>query len=206
LSLTTGLCNEEADLLVGAVGQLHGRADVALLGDGLRRGLAHRHLDLVAVGVAGRLGQLRGARQLELVLHRVPDQDGAALRVAVPDRVGLRLAQLGGGVEHALDRLLACQLPAVLASGLLRLEDAVRKMTSLNAAKFGLRDRCQLRPGAWADIAVFDPERVTDHATYSEPFRYGTGVEYVVVNGQLVLDRGKHTGARPGRALRHGRP
>jgi N-acyl-D-aspartate/D-glutamate deacylase len=93
----------------------------------------------------------------------------------------------------------------VRGRGLLRLEDAVRKMTSLNAAKLGLRDRGQLRPGAWADIAVFDPERVTDHATYSDPFRYSSGVEYVVVNGQLVLDRGKHTGARPGRALRHGR-
>ncbi len=92
----------------------------------------------------------------------------------------------------------------VRGRGLLRLEDAVRKMTSLNAAKLGLRDRGQLRPGAWADIAVFDPERVTDHATYSEPFRYSSGVEYVIVNGQLVLDRGKHTAARPGRALRHG--
>ena len=88
----------------------------------------------------------------------------------------------------------------------LRLEDAVRTMTSLSAAKLGLRDRGQLRPGAWADIAVFDPERVTDHATYTEPFRYSTGVEYVVVNGQLVLDRGKPTGARPGRALRHAAP
>jgi N-acyl-D-aspartate/D-glutamate deacylase len=94
----------------------------------------------------------------------------------------------------------------VRARGLLRLEDAVRKMTSLNAAKLGVRDRGQLRPGAWADVTVFDPERVADQATYSEPFRYSTGVEYVVVNGQLVLDRGKHTGARPGRALRHGAP
>src|SRR5947199_10760345 len=62
----------------------------------------------------------------------------------------------------------------VRGRGLLRLEDAVHKMTSLNAAKLGLRDRGQLRPGAWADLAVFDPERVTDHATYSEPFRYST--------------------------------
>jgi N-acyl-D-aspartate/D-glutamate deacylase len=88
--------------------------------------------------------------------------------------------------------------------GLLRLEDAVRKMTSLNAAKLGLRDRGQLRPGALADITLFDPERVVDRATYTEPFHYGEGVEYVIVNGQVVLDRGKHTGARPGRALRRG--
>ena len=86
---------------------------------------------------------------------------------------------------------------------LLRLEDAVRKMTSLNAAKVGLRDRGLLVPGNFADITVFDPERVIDGATYTEPFRYGEGIEYVVVNGQVVIDRGTHTGAMPGRALRH---
>jgi len=88
-------------------------------------------------------------------------------------------------------------------TGLLRLEDAVRKMTSLSAAKLGLQDRGLLRPGNWADLTVFDPEHVMDRATYAEPFHYNEGIEYVIVNGQVVLDRGKHTGARPGRALRH---
>jgi N-acyl-D-aspartate/D-glutamate deacylase len=87
---------------------------------------------------------------------------------------------------------------------LLRLEDAVRKMTSLNAAKLGLADRGLLRPGQFADVTVFDPARVIDRATYTEPFQYGEGIEYVVVNGQVVLEKGKHTGARPGRALRRG--
>ncbi|MBN9519918.1 D-aminoacylase [bacterium] len=87
--------------------------------------------------------------------------------------------------------------------GVLRLEDAVRKMTSLNAAKLGLRDRGVLSPGALADVAVFDLEKVTDRATYTAPFQYSEGIEYVVVNGQVVLDRGTHTGATPGRALRH---
>jgi N-acyl-D-amino-acid deacylase len=87
--------------------------------------------------------------------------------------------------------------------GLLRLEDAVRKMTSQNAAKLGLQDRGLLRPDQIADITLFDPERVLDRATYTEPFAYGEGIEYVIVNGQIVLDQGKHTGARPGRALRH---
>ncbi|HJT78634.1 MAG TPA: amidohydrolase family protein, partial [Gemmataceae bacterium] len=89
--------------------------------------------------------------------------------------------------------------------GLLRLEDAVRKMTSLSAAKLGLPDRGLLRPGNWADLTLFDPERVIDRATYEQPFRYSEGIEYVVVNGQVVLQHGKHTGARPGRALRRGR-
>jgi N-acyl-D-aspartate/D-glutamate deacylase len=86
----------------------------------------------------------------------------------------------------------------------LRLEDAVRKMTSLNAAKLGITDRGLLRPGNFADLTLFDPDRVIDRATYTQPFHYGEGIEYVIVNGKVVLDRGKHTGARPGRALRHG--
>jgi N-acyl-D-amino-acid deacylase len=86
---------------------------------------------------------------------------------------------------------------------MLRLEDAIRKMTSLNAAKLGIRDRGLLRAGHYADLTLFDPERVLDRSTYTDPFRYSEGIEYVLVNGQVVLDKGKHTGARPGRALRH---
>jgi N-acyl-D-aspartate/D-glutamate deacylase len=86
----------------------------------------------------------------------------------------------------------------------LRLEDAVRKMTSLNAAKLGLPDRGLLRAGNFADLTLFDPDRVADRATYEKPFQYPDGIAYVVVNGKLVIDQEKHTGARPGRALRHG--
>jgi N-acyl-D-aspartate/D-glutamate deacylase len=86
----------------------------------------------------------------------------------------------------------------------LRLEDAVRKMTSLNAAKLGIRDRGLLRAGDCADLTLFDPDRVTDRATYDKPFQYSEGIAYVIVNGKLVIDQGKHTGARPGKALRHG--
>lgn len=85
---------------------------------------------------------------------------------------------------------------------LLTLEDAVRKMTSLNAAKLGLKDRGRLQAGAFADITLFDPGRVLDKATYTEPFQNNVGIEYVIVNGQVMLDHDKHTGARPGRALR----
>lgn len=89
--------------------------------------------------------------------------------------------------------------------GVLKLEDAVRKMTSLNAAKIGLRDRGTLREGAFADVTIFDPETVIDKSTYTAPFAYSVGIEFVVVNGQVVLDRGKHTDAMPGRALRKGK-
>ena len=86
---------------------------------------------------------------------------------------------------------------------LLRLEDAIRKMTSLNANKIGLVERGVLRADAYADVTIFDPEAGIDRATDTDPFHYSDGVRFVIVNGQVVLDGGKHTGARPGRALRH---
>jgi N-acyl-D-amino-acid deacylase len=88
---------------------------------------------------------------------------------------------------------------------LLSLEDAVRKMTSLNASKLGLRDRGILRIGAYADVTVFDPVKVIDRSNYANPFQYSDGIEYVVVNGRIVLDRGQATGDRPGRTLRRRR-
>ena len=84
----------------------------------------------------------------------------------------------------------------------LKLEDAVRKMTSLNAAKIGIRDRGVLQPGTFADVTIFDPETVIDKSTYTAPFAYNVGIEYVIVNGKMVLEREKHTDAMPGRALR----
>jgi N-acyl-D-amino-acid deacylase len=84
----------------------------------------------------------------------------------------------------------------------LTLEEAIRKMTSANAAKIGILDRGILRPGMIADVTVFDAAKVIDHATYESPHQYSTGVEFVVVNGQLVLDQNRHTGARPGTILK----
>ena len=85
---------------------------------------------------------------------------------------------------------------------LLTLEHAVAKMTGVAAHALGLPDRGWLRPGAWADVVVFDPARVADRATYEEPHRYAAGVSTVVVNGQVVVDGGDHTGALPGRVIR----
>lgn len=84
----------------------------------------------------------------------------------------------------------------------LSLEEAVRKMTSANAAKIHIYDRGLLRPGMMADVTVFDAARVIDNATFEKPHQYATGIEYVVVNGAVVLDKGKHTGARPGQILK----
>jgi dihydroorotase/N-acyl-D-amino-acid deacylase len=85
---------------------------------------------------------------------------------------------------------------------LLRLEEAVRKMTSLPASRVGIRDRGILRPGMMADLTVFDPATVRDVATFEDPGHYSVGVKYVFVNGRAVVAEGKITAERPGRALR----
>jgi N-acyl-D-amino-acid deacylase len=87
----------------------------------------------------------------------------------------------------------------------LSLEEAVRKMTSAPAARLGLRDRGQLRDGWVADLVVFDPQRVRAHASYDQPRQHSEGIEHVFVGGVAVVDGGRPTGARPGRALRRGR-
>ena len=84
----------------------------------------------------------------------------------------------------------------------LRLEDAIRKMTWLNAAKLGLVDRGILRPGAFADVTLFSQQNVIDKSTYEDPFHYSQGIEWVIVNGQIVLAHGKPTGVKSGKAVR----
>jgi len=84
----------------------------------------------------------------------------------------------------------------------LSLEDAVRKMTSLPAQILGLRDRGQLREGFAADVVVFDPATVGETNSFEKPKSYAKGVDYVLVNGVVVIDKGQHTGATPGRPIR----
>jgi N-acyl-D-amino-acid deacylase len=90
----------------------------------------------------------------------------------------------------------------VRESPVITLEDAVRKMTSLPAAKHRIRDRGLLRAGAFADIVIFDPATIADVATYAEPRQYPAGIDYVIVNGKVAAERGSQTSARAGRMLR----
>jgi N-acyl-D-amino-acid deacylase len=85
--------------------------------------------------------------------------------------------------------------------GLITLEEAVRKMTSLPASRLRLSDRGLLRPGLAADVVAFDPDTVRERSTYADPNHYSQGFEYVMVNGELVVDGGKITDARPGRPI-----
>ena len=109
----------------------------------------------------------------------------------------------GGGTPHphgygAFVRVLG---QYVREEQVLDLEAAVHKMTGMNAAKLGLKNRGLLQVGMKADIAIFDAERVAGHASFQEPHRLAEGIEYVIVNGTLVIDAGNPLDARPGKVL-----
>jgi N-acyl-D-amino-acid deacylase len=82
------------------------------------------------------------------------------------------------------------------------LQEAVRRLSSLPAGNLSLEDRGRLRAGYFADIVIFDPATIADHATFEQPRQYSTGVEHVLVNGELALENGEPTSARPGRVIR----
>jgi N-acyl-D-amino-acid deacylase len=120
--------------------------------------------------------------------------DGTAVR---PDGI------LGPGKPHprfygAHARVLG---KYVREERVLTLEDAVRKMTSLAAQTLGIRERGMLREGFYADVVIFDPDRVIDKATFENPHQYAEGVQHVLVNGKVVIKDAEHTGARPGMAI-----
>jgi len=110
--------------------------------------------------------------------------------------------------EYPNPRTYGC-FPIVLAEFVraekqLRLPEAIRKMTSFPAQRLGLPDRGLLRDGFKADLVVFNPKTVKTHATREDPKHYPLGIEYVIVNGVVVIERGTNTGVLPGRALRRG--
>jgi N-acyl-D-amino-acid deacylase len=82
------------------------------------------------------------------------------------------------------------------------LQEAIRKMTALPAENLRIERRGHLQTGYFADIVVFDPDKVRDLATYENPHQYATGIIHVLVNGVQVLQNGEHTGAKPGRVVR----
>jgi N-acyl-D-amino-acid deacylase len=114
------------------------------------------------------------------------------------------IAKFGSGMPHPRAygtnaRVLGRYVNELKA---IRLEEAIRRMTSLPAQKFNLRDRGLIREGMAADVVIFDEKQVGDAATYSQPHAYSKGFAYVLVNGEVVVDQGKHTGVRSGSVLR----
>ena len=132
---------------------------------------------------------------LQLPWTSIGSDAGAALVPGEVDGLGLPHPRSYGTFPRILAKY-------VRDEGVLALAEAVRKMTSWPATRMRLHDRGVLREGAWADITVFDLARVQDLATYDEPVRFPVGIEYVLVNGEVVIeDGGRHTGARPGHVL-----
>ncbi|MHA1462087.1 MAG: amidohydrolase family protein, partial [Candidatus Heimdallarchaeota archaeon] len=82
------------------------------------------------------------------------------------------------------------------------LETAIRKMTSFSAQRLGITDRGLLKENMWADIVVFDQETVIDKATFANPHQLSVGIEYVLVNGEVVIEKGEHQSNLPGKTLR----
>ena len=120
---------------------------------------------------------------------------GAALNPGQQDGLGLPHPRSYGTFPRVLKRF-------VRELGVLELEDAIRKMTSWPASRMRLDDRGVIRKGIWADVVVFDLEGIDDVATYDDPTAFPTGIEWVLVNGEVVIEPGGvHTGARPGHVL-----
>ncbi len=111
--------------------------------------------------------------------------------------------EMGDGVPHPRSYGTNARVLAryVRDRKVIRLEEAIRKMTSLPAQRFGLVDRGILRPGLWADLVVFDEKTVVDRATFDKPHAYTEGFHHVLVNGVQVWRDGQHTGSKPGRVL-----
>jgi len=150
-------------------------------------------LDMCAQGGAG------------MVYHKMAEKDVARIMAYEFTMVGRDggVPELGRGKPHPRNYGTAARVLGryVREQKLLRLEEAVRKLTSAAAQRFGFQERGLLREGLWADIVVFDPATVGDAATFAEPHQYSRGIHYVLVNGVLVVAAGKLTGARPGKIL-----
>lgn len=119
---------------------------------------------------------------------------GAAEVLGRVDALGLPHPRAYGTFPRIISRY-------VRELGVLSLEDAIRKMTSLPAARMKLSDRGVIREGYWADVVIFDYESIEDKASWEQPFLPPGGIEFVMVNGEIVIEQGKHTGRRPGQVV-----
>lgn len=155
-------------------------------------------MDLVKMGGAGYISHITDEDDLRLALIQEWSAFGTDGEVAAPD------GPLSSGLPHPRGY---GTFPKILGRyvrewKILSLEEAIRKSTSLTAQRLGVRHRGLLREGFYADIVIFDPETIIDKATYENPHQYSEGIDYVLVNGEVVVDHGRITNARPGMVVR----
>lgn len=146
-----------------------------------------------------------GMKRVQMVYHTMSEPDVETIlrypNTMIASDAGV--AKFGSGVPHPRAYGTNARVLGryVRERRVIPLEEAVRRMTSLPAQRFRLTDRGLLRPGYAADIVLFDEQTVADRATYDQPHAYTTGIPYVLVNGVVVIDGGKHTGQKPGQVL-----
>ena len=152
----------------------------------------------------------QGGGRVTAIYHMMSEQDvvtalkfswtsigsdsGAALKLGQQDAIGLPHPRAYGNFPRLIARYVRDQ-------HVLTLEQAIRKMTSWPATRYRLAGRGLIKESCWADVVIFDYDKIQDRSTYEQPLLTPTGIDYVLVNGQLVIDHGNHTGARPGRIL-----
>ncbi len=166
----------------------------------LKKDPADAAFDLVleANGRTGALYFMMSERDIETAVRfpwvSLGSDASASLKLEDPNTAGSGHPRSYGNFP----RLIA---EFVRKRGVLTLPDAIRKMTSWPATRLRLASRGLVKEGYWADVVIFDYDKIQDNSTYEFPYRTPTGIDYVLVNGQVVIENGKHTGAKPGRVI-----
>jgi len=156
--------------------------------------------DLVAQGRGRVMGiyHMMGEQDIETALRfpwtSIGSDAGAVLRLGAPDETGLPHPRSFGNFPRVIARY-------VKERPVLTLPEAIRKMTGWPATRMRLANRGTIAVGNWADVTIFDYDALQDRATYEKPMEFPTGIEWVLVNGVVTIDHGKHTGAKAGRVL-----
>jgi N-acyl-D-aspartate/D-glutamate deacylase len=157
--------------------------------------------DLVAEG-NGRvmaIYHMMGEQDIETALRfpwiSIGSDAGAVAQVGATDATGLPHPRAFGNAVRVISRY-------VKERKVLTLEEAVRKMTSWPATRMRLADRGVIRDGMWADVTIFDLDALDDRASYDRPMEFPTGIDWVLVNGVVTIEKGRHTGAKAGHVLR----
>ncbi len=178
--------------------QGHSIADIA---KELHKDPADTAFDFVAEAKTGRvlaIYHMMSEQDIETALKfpwtSIGSDAGTALTPGGDDALGLAHPRSYGNFPRVIARY-------VRERHTLTLEDAIRKMTSWPATRMRLADRGLIREGLWADAVIFDYDKIQDRSTYEHPDATPDGIDFVIVNGHVVIDHGKHTGARPGKIL-----
>jgi len=174
---------------------------IAAIAKEMKKDPADVAMDFVAQAKTGRalaIYHMMSEQDIETALKfpwtSIGSDAGTAEKLGGDDALGLPHPRSYGNFPRVIAKY-------VRDRHVLTLEDAIRKMTSWPATRMRIADRGLIRQGMWADAVVFDYEKIQDKSTYEYPDLTPDGIDYVLVNGQIVVDHGKHTGARPGKVI-----